>query len=160
MQEAPQTNWFKGSFAAAISLLTIYTGYTAAQMSVYSALGPGPGFFPLVLSIILAVLTLLWTLAAVAEDEMPIALDRQSYRKIVAIVIAILLSIVVMRHLGFLITSCFVMSFITFETGSHRVLTAAAFGVASSLAFYLLFHSVLGLNLPTSDLALLQSLGV
>src|ERR1051326_6684516 len=117
MRGASQMQWPKRSFAAAILMLTLYTAYTAGHMRVYSDIGPGPGLFPLVLSILLAILTVIWLLARTDKAEMPERIGWQGCRKTASIVIAIVLSILAMPYLGFTITCCMVMSFITYETG-------------------------------------------
>ena len=160
MTEQSQTQWPKRLFAAAILLLTSYTGYTAGNMRIYSAVGPGPGFFPLALSIILAILTIIWLLARIHEDEIPPAVDWRSYRRSFSIVVTVILSTIVMPYLGFFITSCLVMSFITYETGTQKPIISAIFGTAASAGFYLLFHWALGLNLPSSSFSLLQPIGI
>jgi hypothetical protein len=160
MTEESQTKWPKRLFAAAILLLTLYTGYTAGNMRIYSAIGPGPGLFPLALSIILAVLTVIWLLARINKDEIPPAVDWRSYRRSISIVVTVILSTAVMSYLGFFITSCLVMSFITYEIGTQKLVIAALFGISASAVFYLLFHWALGLNFPNSSFSLLQPIGI
>jgi len=153
-------HWFKSASAATIVALSISVAYLASQMNIYSDYGPGPGFFPLALSLLLALLTLIWLLQPVSDGEVPEALARDGIARVLTIVVAVVVSIWWMPYLGFVVTSCLAIFAIMVMTGSRNIYFAAGLAVVSSLVFQLLFQKALGLSLPTSVIPFINSLGL
>ncbi len=120
-------------------LLAAFLGYRAWGLSYYTPLGPGPGFFPLWICILLAVLAAFVFLQATFRQ--PSALPEgffasaSAYRRIAAVLVALLAVATLMPTLGFRLTM---------------------------LAFYLVLLSLLGRRNPleTLILALIGSFGV
>lgn len=151
---------FKSISAAAIIALSLSAAYTAARMDIYSDYGPGAGLFPLVLSLLLAILTLIWLLTPVRQSEVPEGLARDSVMRVLSIPLAVALSIWWMPFLGFALTSFIAIFAIMIVTGKHSIAFTAGLAGASSLGFLLLFRQALGVSLPASQLPIISSLGL
>lgn len=119
-------------------LLAAFLGYHAWRLSYYTPLGPGPGFFPLWISILLALLAAFVFLQATFRQPAALPGDffapASGYRRIAAILIALFAVANLMPTLGFRLTM---------------------------LAFYLALLSLLGRRHPleTLILALIGSFG-
>jgi len=153
-------HWLKSISAAALVAFSIAVAYSASHMSIYSDFGPGAGLFPLVLSLLLAVLTLIWLFTPVRDSEIPEGLSRDGIARVATILLSVVFSIWLMPYLGFTLTSCLAIFVIMIVTGKHHIGFAAGLAAASSLGFLLLFQKGLNLALPVSQLPLLSSLGL
>jgi hypothetical protein len=150
----------KSVSAAAIIAFSLSVAYSASRMDIYSDYGPGAGLFPLVLSLLLAILTLIWLLTPVRESEVPGGLARDGVVRVLSILFAVALSIWWMPYLGFALTSFIAIFAIMIVTGKHGIAFTAGLAGASSLGFLLLFRQALGLSLPASQLPMISSLGL
>lgn len=155
-----QFHWVKSASAASILALSLTVAYLASSMNVYSDYGPGPGFFPLVLSLLISILTLIWLLMPVGEGEIPEALTRDAIARVATILLSVALATWLMPYLGFFVTSCLTIFAITVVTGRHSLYFAAALAAVSSLAFQLLFKQALGVTLPAGEMSFISSLGL
>jgi len=155
-----QFHWFKTLSAAALVAFSTVFAVSALQMGVYSDFGPGAGLFPLSLSLILAVLTLLWLLKPLVDSEIPERLSRDGVLRVVTVIGSVLGSILLMPYLGFTLTSSLAIFVIMMVTGNHRAFTALGLAIGSSIGFQMLFQRGLNLALPVSQLPVLSSLGL
>ena len=120
-------------------LLSAFLGYHAWRLSYYTPLGPGPGFFPLWICILLALLAAFVFLRATFRESNALPegffAPASGYRRIAAVVIALSAVAILMPTLGFRLTM---------------------------LGFYLALLSLLGRRHPleTLILALIGSFGV
>ena len=119
--------------------LSVVLGSVALQLRYFTSIGPGPGFFPLWLCILLGLLSIGIIAQATFGRPEPMAHDffatRVGYAQIAAIVVVLLATAAVIQVVGFNLTLC---------------------------GFYLVLFWVLGRRSPieTVVLALLGSFGV
>ncbi len=133
--------------AAALLALAVYVGVAATRMPRGTLALPGPGFFPAGLAVLLGVAAV-GLLARVglgpAIDE-AVALGRGHVGTILASLAGVAL---LLERLGFLVTlSLFLLVLFRALSPLGWVRSAVA-AVATTVAAYLFFHTVLGVSLP------------
>lgn len=131
--------------------------YSAAHMRYSTALGPGPGFFPLWLSIILGFLAVMMIFSATFGVPEPMPLDfvvnRQGYGRILAIVAALAGATFALDRIGFASTMLLMNFFILRIIGRLSLLTTILISVIGSFGVYYLFTKGLNVPLPAGFLA-------
>ena len=138
---------------AAILLLAVFFGYEALQLRYYSELGPGPGFFPLWLSILLGILATIMLVKATVgvREAMPAEFfaEKAGYLRNAAIVCAVIATIALMEWLGFRLTMfVFYLFLLSVLRRQHFVLNIVI-ALAGSFGVYQVFDHWLATPLPT-----------
>ena len=150
----------KSVSAAFLVVVSASAAYLASRMAIYSAFGPGPGLFPLVLGCLLTVLTLIWLVqpdeAASAHQGLPM----EGVIRVGTVIVSVALAAWLMPYLGFLITSSVLIFTVMRVTGKNNLLLAAGIAVIASIGFYALFRGLLNLSLPMSQLPIVSSIGL
>lgn len=129
----------------------LFLGWQAAQMSYYSPLGPGPGFFPLWLCLLLGVLaaaSLVNSLRAAPAAEGSFWPDKMALYRIGAVIAGLAFVAASMATLGFPLTMLVFYLVLTFALGSRslgQILGTALFG---SFGVYYAFTRYLSQPLP------------
>jgi putative tricarboxylic transport membrane protein len=136
----------------AFLLLAAFLGYHAWRLSYYTPLGPGPGFFPLWICILLAVLAAFVFVNATFRQ--PTALPEgffapaSGYGRIGAVVIALFAVANVMPVLGFRLTMLgFYLALLSLLGRRHPLETLILALIGSFGAFHV-FVELLSLPLP------------
>jgi putative tricarboxylic transport membrane protein len=127
--------------------------YTSFEYRYFDRLGPGPGFFPLWLSgiaaVLSAVLFLQVTLGRVplpsAEGLIP---TRAGARRVLLILAGLVAALVLLEPLGFRLTMLAFMLFLPLALGIRNYVAVGALAVAGSFGVFHLFYYVLKLPLP------------
>jgi putative tricarboxylic transport membrane protein len=126
--------------------------YESLQLKFYTPLGPGPGFFPLWLSLALAGLTGAMFHQATYGKPEPMAPDffdsKLGYLRALAICGAWTWATVMLVPLGYRLTMLVFFPFLLLSLGRVKWTTILLFTVIGSLVAYGLFTRVLRVNLP------------
>jgi putative tricarboxylic transport membrane protein len=133
--------------------LAAFMGYESLQLRYYSALGPGPGFFPFWLSVLLAFLASVMFFKATFKVSDPMAVDffadRTGYLRIAAIIGSILFVIVLMEPLGFRLTLLAFYLFLLSVLRRRHIWTNLVIALGGSFGVYQVFDRWLATPLPT-----------
>ena len=138
----------RGWIAASGVFLALFGGtvFLASKLALLDALGPGPGFFPLILGIIgaaLAVVLIVQVMlqpagagdAAGSDGLIP---DRPAAGRIFAIIAALAAAIFALDPLGYRVTA---LAFITLVLLALGVRNIAAIGAVALVGSFGVFHS-------------------
>ncbi len=125
--------------------VSLFVAWQSLKLRYYTPLGPGPGFFPLWLSILLALLAaMMFRQATFGRPEaMPddFFANRRGYLHIGAVLAALVGVIVLLEPLGFcLVMLGFYVFLLTFLGRQHPVVTAVIALVASLGVYYVFVH--------------------
>jgi putative tricarboxylic transport membrane protein len=122
------------------------------ELRYYTPLGPGPGFFPLWMSILLAILAvaMFWQATVGKSDAMPddLLADRQGYLRIGAVLAALVGVIVLMEPIGFCLVMMGFYLFLLIVLGRQHPVVTGIVAVAGSLGVYYVFVHWLAVPLP------------
>lgn len=115
-----------------------------------SALGPGPGFFPLWLSGILAVVSLLYIYESIkgenaSEEEFP---DNAGRKRILIILSNCIIFVVLFPNIGFILSTIVFLFVLLIR--EYKWYSTIGISVGTSLFLFWLFNKVLSVPLPTS----------
>lgn len=132
-------------------------------LKYYTALGPGPGFFPFWAGAILAALSAIWLaqttfLAAGAGDQNPFP-RRPGALTVVSTLAALVLFTILVKPIGFRLAMLGFLFFLVAVVGRHNSLLALALSAGGSFGLYYVF-SWLDVQLPLAGFDLLQGLGL
>ena len=134
-----------------VLLLALSVGYLATKLTYFTSLGPGPGFFPFWLAVILAILAVAMILAATHEDgALPenFFADGSGYLKSATAVLAMFATAALIDRLGFVVTMVFFYAVLLTVFGRRNLLETALLTLVGSFGIYYLFVHLLGAPLP------------
>lgn len=142
------------------SLLFIFfsalIAWEALQLRYYTSLGPGPGFFPFWLSIIMILLSAIMFYHATWGKSDPMPADffasRVGYLKALAVIVAIVFVVPAMSELGFRPTMAIFFIWLLLTLGRLRgvrgIATMAFVTLLGSWGTFWLFNDMLKVPLP------------
>jgi putative tricarboxylic transport membrane protein len=161
----PRGGLARGRLGIAAALLALAIAVAAGSLSLglWTRLGPGPGFFPLVLSVVLAAAAVAWALEQRHEVEPEEVEDGERAnppRRIVAIVVSLLAAAVAFEILGFQLTAALFLLFHLRVLARVRWLIAIPVVLVGSFGVFGLFDFVLDVPLPTSGIPFLAAIGL
>jgi putative tricarboxylic transport membrane protein len=138
----------------AVALL-VFSGFViheSVQLRYYTRLGPGPGFFPLWLGILLSVLALCMFLDATLTESTSLPPDffasRQGDMRDGAVLLSLVAAVLFLDIVGFRITMLCFYLWLLYALGRQNVLLAIAIAIAGSWGIYHVFASWLKVPLP------------
>lgn len=138
---------------AAFLLLAVFIAWESLELKFYTYIGPGPGFFPFWLALLLGVLAVLMILQASFRRPDPMPADffasRAGYLKVGAIVLALAATTALMDGLGFSLTMLGIITFLLFALGRPSLIITLLVSVAGSFGCFYLFTRLLRVPLPT-----------
>lgn len=138
--------------AGASVLFAIFVGRESARLKFYTPMGPGPGFFPLWLSIFFGVLALVMLCQATFGRARPMPADffatRTGYGRIAAILASLIGTVVLLEPLGFRLTSLAFYLFLLHVLSRQRLIVSVLIALAGSFGVYHVFAHVLMVPLP------------
>lgn len=148
-----------GGIAIAIAIIV-----GSLELQFYTRLGPGPGFFPLILAVIFGILSLVWLIQSTVykseSGEKKFLPDKAALARIGAIVVSLVGVRILMSPLGYQLTM-FIFLFILIKfLGKRKLVETVIVSLFGSVGVYYLFGKVLGLLLPTSSIAFLAAIGL
>jgi putative tricarboxylic transport membrane protein len=133
-------------------LVAVFLAREALKLRYYTPLGPGPGFFPLWLSILLAILAvaMFWQATFGKPEAMPADFypDRKGYLRIGAVLAALVGVIVLMGALGFRLAMLGFYLFLLTVLGRQHPLVTGIIALAGSFGVYYVFVRWLAVPLP------------
>lgn len=143
--------WQIGSFSFLILFLSAI--WLSAALPLQDALGPGPGFFPLSLGILGAVLSAILLFDTIFrpipghqdEDLMP---DRPAMRRILAVLILLAAAALALDPLGFRLTALFFTAVLLPALGARSLVVIAIFSLTASFVVFHVFYYMLKVPLP------------
>ena len=138
--------------------------WESSKLRYYSTLGPGPGFFPIWLGGVMALLGVLWLvqISAGPSEEVPAGFwpDRRGALRVLAVALSLVFMTLAMGPLGFRLSMFLVLAFLLYALGRQSVLVTAVVSFLGSFGFYYALTAWLGGSLPTAGLELLASVGL
>lgn len=143
--------WQIGSFAFLI--LFLCTVWLSLSLPFQDALGPGPGFFPIWLGIVGAVLaaTLFVTTlrrSVPGHEDVALTPDRPAIRRILAVLVMLCAAALMLDPLGFRLTALFFTAALLRALGARSFIAIAIFALTSSFAVFHIFYYLLQVPLP------------
>ncbi|MGE5619490.1 MAG: tripartite tricarboxylate transporter TctB family protein [Sphingomonadaceae bacterium] len=144
--------------------MALYVVWEARTWDYMTPLGPGPGFFPIWMGLVLGGLAIGW-LAQVSlrpADPFPAGFlpDRAGALRLVSIVAAMAVLCALMDTLGFQLTILAFMLFLLMALGRQNLLVTIVISLVSSFGTYYLFKTWLDVQLPASSIVFLRNLGL
>jgi putative tricarboxylic transport membrane protein len=135
----------------------------AWRMEYYTELGPGPGFFPIWLSLVLGILSLIWLIAGFGRSAKDAAArffpPREGFRRIIIIVAAFALVAALLDVIGFQLTMSAFVAFVYLLLGGRSWYTTLILAAGLSFGVYRAFTGWLDVILPQASIGFLKSLG-
>jgi putative tricarboxylic transport membrane protein len=132
--------------------------YASLQLRYFTSLGPGPGFFPLWLSLALGGLALAMIVDAslhrrgpLADDLVP---DRPGGLRVIAVVAVLAGTAAGLNRLGFAVTMFLATMIVLAALGRRRPLGMLAVAVPCSFGAYYVFTRWLNVPLPAGPFGL------
>jgi putative tricarboxylic transport membrane protein len=133
-------------------LVAMLVAWESLRLRYYTPLGPGPGFFPLWLSILFAILAAAMFCQATFGRPEPMPADfyadRSGYLQIGAVVAAVVGVILLMEPLGFCLVMLGFYLFLLTVLGRQHWLLTGIIALAGSFGVYLVFVKWLATPLP------------
>lgn len=137
---------------AVILACALYFLIGSLKFRYFTSIGPGPGFFPYWLALILAALAGLMIVQATVSEPEPMPEDffaeRSGYYRIGAILAALLGTVLLLEILGFRLTMLLMFLFVLLTVGRYRLFVSIPLAIVGSFGGHLLFVQWLGLRLP------------
>ncbi|MEB4615217.1 tripartite tricarboxylate transporter TctB family protein [Leucobacter sp. M11] len=142
----------------AVAVIGVITVFLSAELRFWTAFGPGPGFFPGAMGVLLIGLAALW---AVETKRRGFAIGESVHRsRVISILGSLIVLVVLMDVLGFQLSMALFLFFHLKILGKQSWVWTVGVTLIGSFGAFALFHSVLGVRLPTSSLAFLANLGL
>ncbi|MGE5607236.1 MAG: tripartite tricarboxylate transporter TctB family protein [Bacteroidota bacterium] len=133
-------------------VLALVLGFQSLQMRYFTSLGPGPGFFPLWLSILMAILAVTMFIQATFGKAGPLPAnfipDREACKKMGSVVAAIIGVILLLEPLGFCFTMFGFYLFLLTTLGRQNWVTRIIIALSGSFGMYYAFVHWLACPLP------------
>jgi putative tricarboxylic transport membrane protein len=140
----------------ALLALALFLGWQAAQLSYYSPLGPGPGFFPLWLCILLGILSVAALVNSLRgtppELATPFWPDRTALVRIGTVIAGLAFVAAAMSTLGFPLTMLVFYGVLAFVLGSRKPVEIVGTALLGSFGVYYAFTRYLSQPLPAGVL--------
>jgi putative tricarboxylic transport membrane protein len=143
----------KSELIAALLLIVLGANivYEAAQWRYLSEDGPGPGFFPLwigILIIVLAIAEIVAHALRAAKDKDAVKINWKGSARVLFGWAGLMISIALLESIGFIASFMLLALFLVLGVFRRSLLSALAVGIGASVGFYLLFVELLGVQLP------------
>jgi len=134
-------------------LFSIYVGLESLSLKYYTSLGPGPGFFPLWLAVIMGILSLLMLYHATFSKSEPLPADffasKVGYLRAGALCASLIWIVVTMEQLGFRISMAVLFLWLQMTLG-HRpnAIVMVVIAAIGSWGAFWVFDNMLRVPLP------------
>lgn len=130
----------------------LFLASESLKLRYYTPLGPGPGFFPLWLAALLAILAVAMFCQATFRGAEPMPsdffADRQGYLRIGAIAASLIAVIGLMEPVGFCLVMLAFYLFLLLVLGRQHPVITAVVALAGSFGMYYVFVHWLKVPLP------------
>jgi putative tricarboxylic transport membrane protein len=144
----------KADLITGVFLLVLagYVIYEAWLMPPSGTFGPGSGFFPFWLGIILAVFSLILFVGAVVRPKDPNDISpfpaRQSLFAVTKVIGGLIIFTVLMETLGFMVNTFIFVTFLMKIVQRERWWVTLLIAAATTACLYIVFQVLLGISLP------------
>ena len=126
--------------------------WESIRLRYYTSLGPGPGFFPLWISIFVGLLAAAMLFQATFRQSEPMPADffadRAGYFRIVVVLLGLTVTAVLLEPLGFLLTMLGFLLFVLFALGKVSRTVGVVIALLGSFGTYHVFWHWLKVPLP------------
>ena len=142
--------------------LGLAMAFEATKMRYYSALGPGPGFFPLWLGGVLAFVSFLWLVQirrSATGGTAALWPGHTGVIRIAAVLGSLLFVAFTIELIGFRLAIFAMLASLMLTLGGQRIFVTVVVALAGSFGAYLVFTGWLGVSLPSATIPPLADLG-
>lgn len=142
--------------------ISIYIIWESLDLEYYTKLGPGGGFFPFWLGIIMAFLTGGWIIHDLRKDKgnSSFLSTEADLTRIISIIASLLAVSGLMNFLGFQLTMFLFLTFLLKLLGRQSFLATLITAISGSFLVYHIFIRYLDILLPPSSIKFLSALGL
>ena len=134
------------------------------EMEYYTPVGPGGGFFPFWLGVVMGAMSLIWLVQvsrpAGKPEEGKFLPDPKGRNQIVSMTAALVLTAMLMDLLGYQLTMFFFFVFVLLFIGKQPIWMSLLIAVIGSVGVFYVFSKFLDVRLPLSSLSLIAKLGL
>jgi putative tricarboxylic transport membrane protein len=135
----------------------------ALNLTFYTAVGPGPGFFPFWVGLSFTVLSVIWFCEVTFKSVQPMPAnfvpERSGQLRMLAILGALVASVWLVNRIGFSLTIFPFLLFTISVLGGQRPVVTIVVALAGSFGVSYVFSHFLDVYLPTAPIALLNRIG-
>jgi hypothetical protein len=116
--------------------------------------GPGAGYFPFYIGLLLAISSAVTLIRAVLDKpaDGKIFVTKQAFRQVLAVLIPLVAYIVVLSFIGIYVASAIYVALFMWHFGKYPITRGALIGVAISLALFVMFEIWFLVPLPKGPL--------
>lgn len=133
-------------------LVALFVAFESLQLKYYSSLGPGPGFFPLWLSIFLGVLAVMMLLKATLGKSDPMPEDfipsRTGVIRMGVVALSLIGTTLFIEPIGFSLAMLPMYLVLLYTFGQRSLLTISLVALAGSFGVDYIFVNLLRVPLP------------
>lgn len=143
--------------------LGVYAAVESPRLGLYvSGQGPGPGFFPFGVSLLLVAMSATWLIQIVRGRVQPGPLfaDRSGRTRVQIVLVSLALFIALLTTLGYMIATLLFMLAIFRLLGHLKWRTALLLAVCGGVVLEYGFVDLLAVPLPTSTIPLIANIGI
>ncbi len=157
----------RGWLVAAGAFLVLFAGtiYLSSKLPLLDALGPGPGFFPLILGLLGVALTVVLIGQLVRQPDAPAGApdpdaseelipDRSAMFRIVGIIVLLMAAFTALDPLGYRLTALLFITLLLLVLGVRNYLAIALVALTLSFGVFHSFYYWLKVPLPIGGLGL------
>lgn len=151
---------------AAVFLIALgaYMALEASRITLYTELGPGPGFFPFWMGIVFVLLSAGWLVQVSLQPLGPIEKgffpDGAGAVRVLAILGSLLFYALLLEALGFRVAMLVFLFFLLTVLGRQKLMVSIPTTLLVSFGVYYVFTRWLDVPLPRASVELLKSLGL
>ena len=134
------------------------------RLKIVGQLGPGPGFFPFWIGVLLTSLSAVWLVQvtlgpaiAVSHGLLP---PRRDLLRLAAVVLALIAFMLLLRPLGFNLSMLALLLFLFFAIDRKHAIAKIVVAFLGSFGVHHLFEQGLRVPLPFASIPFLQQLGL
>ncbi|WP_072386046.1 tripartite tricarboxylate transporter TctB family protein [Hyphomicrobium sp. CS1BSMeth3] len=151
----------RGWLVAAGTFLVLFAGtiYLSSKLPLLDALGPGPGFFPLILALLGVVLSLVLLVQLVRQPDATVGApdpdagddlvpDRSAMFRIAGIIVLLLAAFTALDPLGYRLTALVFITLLLLVLGVRNYIAIALVALALSFGVFHSFYYWLKVPLP------------
>jgi putative tricarboxylic transport membrane protein len=144
--------------------LSTFVVWEARNLEYYTKLGPGGGFFPLWLGVVMGGLSFAWLVQVSRQERSPqevaVFPERLGIMRILLTVVALVVMAGFMNLLGFQVTMFLFLVFLLRVLGGQSLWVTLISALLGSVGIYHLFVRYLDVSLPPSAVKFLAHLGL
>ena len=134
-----------------ILLFSALIFWQSTTYKIYSDIGPGPGLFPLLLSGLLGILAIAYIVSSLTKNKIyfkdAFPTGKRMWQ-VGRIFLAVVLFIVLSPYIGFTVTGILVLCLLFL--GEMKWYSAVGISIATTLAVFITFKTLLGVPLPVN----------